>query len=100
MKNGVLIDRELLETVIKCLKYAQYPINAHALEKAIADAPEAVIPIEKAHECKECPCVYWDGMNSVYCGTETVANKELKNFNPFVSYAAPHWCPQILKYDK
>lgn len=58
MKHGVLIDRELLEKVIKTL-YTEWVDDWNLDEKlreAISSAPDAVIPISnKKDDCKHCP---------------------------------------------
>ena len=55
MEHGVLIDRDLLD-IISIVLEKYNPALCEDLQKEITlIAPEAVIPIEKAHDCHICP---------------------------------------------
>lgn len=95
MKNGVLIDRELLENMQNYFKEIEtFQLTADLIQQAIENAPQAVIPIQKAHDCSLCKCC------ACMDGVEIVCVPEYENgsIEKYIeAETAPDWCPQICK---
>ena len=96
MKDGVLIDRELIENILCILKQEGYAVNTDALQCAISYAPDAVIPTAHKHDCQFCPASVSINGHSAMCNasndkfTEDISKHIIDN-------TAPDWCPQITK---
>ena len=97
MEYKVLIDRELLEKISIALADAKQSGLGIKLYDAIADAPEAVIPVIKDTNCLSCPASHMNSNLDTACFAVVSKGKYKRLQAENYTKVKPDWCPQITK---